>query len=100
MMRHRPQYRQGGTRRQPIERLDETEETVSQGDETSEAPVTSEEMVKEESPETKWASFKVRLFWTLVLIFSFFGILAAGHFYCGILVMVRDLTKVILTTHS
>lgn len=36
----------------------------------------------------KWASFRTRLLWTLVLLFGFFLILGAGHFYCSILVIV------------
>eukprot|EP01055_Gregarina_sp_Pseudo9_P000091 Gregarina_sp_Pseudo_9__90@NODE_1060_length_1915_cov_14_226013_g992_i0_p1_GENE_NODE_1060_length_1915_cov_14_226013_g992_i0NODE_1060_length_1915_cov_14_226013_g992_i0_p1_ORF_typecomplete_len477_score40_77CTP_transf_1/PF01148_20/1_5e70CarSlike/PF01864_17/1_2e03CarSlike/PF01864_17/0_65CarSlike/PF01864_17/0_65_NODE_1060_length_1915_cov_14_226013_g992_i0551431 len=83
------------TRPQRIENLTETEETengtASPGDETtSECPVTSEEVIRQEKLSNgadKWASFNTRLLWTLVLIFSFFGILAAGHFYCGVLVM-------------
>lgn len=33
-------------------------------------------------------NFKVRTVWTLVLIFSFFVIIAAGHLYCSLLVLV------------
>lgn len=90
----RRRARQQPPQHQRIDTLTETEETengtASPGDDTtSECPVTSEEVIRQEklSSGDKWASFNTRLFWTLVLIFSFFGILAAGHFYCGALVM-------------
>eukprot|EP01054_Gregarina_sp_Poly1_P010842 Gregarina_sp_Poly_1__10841@NODE_83_length_15529_cov_95_045531_g71_i0_p5_GENE_NODE_83_length_15529_cov_95_045531_g71_i0NODE_83_length_15529_cov_95_045531_g71_i0_p5_ORF_typecomplete_len473_score63_71CTP_transf_1/PF01148_20/1e66CarSlike/PF01864_17/1_6e03CarSlike/PF01864_17/0_5CarSlike/PF01864_17/2_5DUF4231/PF14015_6/6_5e02DUF4231/PF14015_6/1_4DUF4231/PF14015_6/6_5e03_NODE_83_length_15529_cov_95_045531_g71_i01352114939 len=84
--RPRPPYK--------TEKLTETEETENGSgspgeDTTSEYRAASEEVIKQErlSDGDKWASFNTRLLWTLVLIFSFFGILAAGHFYCGVLVM-------------
>lgn len=41
--------------------------------------------------KSKWHNFRDRFIWTIILILSFCLIIAAGHFYCGILVMLITL---------
>ena len=44
-------------------------------------------LLAEQPWETKLKNFKTRSTWTIVLILSFFAIIAAGHLYCSILVV-------------
>eukprot|EP00918_Siedleckia_nematoides_P003434 GHVU01007774.1.p1 GENE.GHVU01007774.1~~GHVU01007774.1.p1 ORF type:complete len:183 (+),score=24.77 GHVU01007774.1:81-629(+) len=38
--------------------------------------------------EARIGKFKIRTVWTLVLIFSYYGIIVMGHFYCSLIVLV------------
>ncbi|EUR64888.1 hypothetical protein PFBG_05126 [Plasmodium falciparum 7G8] len=59
-------------------------------------------LVNSESFESKLQTFKVRSQWTFILILLYFIILAAGHFYCSILVLilVTTLYKEIISLKS
>ncbi|SOV82426.1 cytidine diphosphate-diacylglycerol synthase [Plasmodium sp. gorilla clade G3] len=59
-------------------------------------------LINSDSFESKLQTFKIRLQWTFILILIYFIILAAGHFYCSLLVLilVTTLYKEIISLKS
>ena len=64
---------------------DETEDVGSEDVQSPKRPSVLEPI--QESSFEKRTKIRTRTIWTLILISSFFAIIAAGHFYCSLLVL-------------
>ena len=64
---------------------DDTEDVLSAGDDRVPSPAVLSPV--QESDFEKRTKIRTRTIWTVILISSFFAIIAAGHFYCSLLVL-------------